>query len=229
MGKPKSVQAAKVGENYSWGDFGSADASGVNFSPIVSSNLATTQSGIGQYLNELINPSYQNESFRARQELIDQANQQYANQLGAEAIARGARGSATQSILNSIAANRSNQLRQAMTQEDQRVSNILSQLAGMEGNYFNMGNTMAQNILQRALANQSAQNAANIANAQAQNQWRNNLIGGVASLGGAALGAATGGLGTLALGGLGSALAGQAKIPGAAIDPMQAMSAANMF
>lgn len=192
MGKPKKVQAAKVGENYSWGDFGSADASGVNFSPIVSSNLATTQSGIGQYLNELINPSYQNESFRARQELIDQANQQYANQLGAEAIARGARGSATQNILNSIAANRSNQLRQAMTQEDQRVSNILSQLAGMEGNYFNMGNTMAQNILQRALANQSAQNAANIANTQAQNQWRNNLISGAASLGGAALGAGLG-------------------------------------
>lgn len=197
MGKPKKIEAAKVGENYSWGDFGSADASGINLSPAISGNLQTTQSGIGQYLNELINPSYQNESFRARQELIDQANQQYANQLGAEAIARGARGSATQNILNSIAANRSNQLRQAMTQEDQRVSNILSQLAGMEGNYFNMGNTMAQNILQRVEANAGRQQQANVANAQAENQWRNNLISGVASLGGAALGAATGGLGGL--------------------------------
>lgn len=198
MGQPSNVEhvkAAKIGENYNWRDFGSANQGGISLSPTISSNLATAQSGIGQYLGELINPSYESESFKARQALIDQANQQYANQLGASAIERGARGSATQNILASVAANRGTQMQQAMAQEDQRVANILSQLAGLESGYFNMGNTMAQNILQRTLANQAAENQAiatnaqiDAANAQAQNQWRNNILSGVASLGGAGLG-----------------------------------------
>lgn len=204
MGKPKSVQATTVPESYNWGEFGSANASGINFNPTMTANIQSTQQGIGQYLNELMNPSYENESFKARQALIDASNQQYANQLGAQAMARGARGSATQNILNSIAANRNANLQQAMTQEDARVQNILSALSGIEGNYFNMGNTMANNILQRSLGNQSAQNQANIANAQAQNSWINNLLGGGASiigtLGGAALngwlGNKTGGTGS---------------------------------
>lgn len=193
MGKPKKISAAQVGTDYNWGEFGSADKSGVNFNPTMTSNIQSAQSGIGQYLNELINPSYDNESFRARQELLDASNRQYANQLGAQAMERGARGSATQNILNSIAANRNNDLRNAMTQEDARVRNILSSLSGIEGNYFNMGNTMANNILQRATANQQAQQQANIANANAYNQWKNNLISGAAALGGSALGAVLGG------------------------------------
>lgn len=192
MGKPRNVKAAQVGTDYNWGEFGSADKSGVNFNPTMTSNIQSAQSGIGQYLNELINPSYDNESFRARQELLDASNRQYANQLGAQAMERGARGSATQNILNSIAANRNNDLRNAMTQEDARVRNILSSLSGIEGNYFNMGNTMANNILQRATANQQAQQQANITNANAYNQWKNNLISGAAALGGAALGAGLG-------------------------------------
>ena len=192
MGKPRNDKAAQVGTDYNWGEFGSADKSGVNFNPTMTSNIQSAQSGIGQYLNELINPSYDNESFRARQELLDASNRQYANQLGAQAMERGARGSATQNILNSIAANRNNDLRNAMTQEDARVRNILSSLYGIEGNYFNMGTTMANNILQRATANQKAQQQANIANANAYNQWRNNLISGAASLGGAALGGIAG-------------------------------------
>jgi hypothetical protein len=195
MGKPKNAEAAKVSTDYNWGEFGSANANGVNFSPAVSQNISTTQSGIGQYLNELINPSYDNESFRARQELIDASNRQYANELGAQAMARGARGSATQNILNSIAANRNMDMRQAMTQEDARVQNILSSLAGLESGYFNMGNSMANNILQRATGNQQAQNAVNMANAQARNQWTNNLIGGAMGIAGAGLGGWLGGLG----------------------------------
>lgn len=189
MGKPKSITPAQVGTDYNWGEFGSANANGVNLSPMATSNIQTTQSGIGQYLNELINPSYDNESFRARQELLDASNRQYANQLGAQAMARGARGSATQNILNSIAANRNMDMRQAMTQEDARVQNILSALSGVEGNYFNQANTMGNNILQRVLANQQTQQQANIANTNAYNQWKNNLISGAASIGGLALGA----------------------------------------
>jgi hypothetical protein len=187
MGKPTKISAAQVGTDYNWGEFGSANANGVNLSPMATSNIRTTQSGIGQYLNELINPSYDNESFRARQELLDASNRQYANQLGAQAMARGARGSATQNILNSIAANRNMDMRQAMTQEDARVQNILSALSGIEGNYFNQANTMGNNILQRALGNQGAQQQANIANTNAYNQWKNNLISGATGLGAAAL------------------------------------------
>lgn len=219
MGRPKEIKPAKVGTDYNWGEFGSANEGGVNLSPMATSNIQTTQSGIGQYLNELINPSYNNESFRARQELIDASNRQYANQLGAQAMARGARGSATQNILNSIAANRNMDLRQAMTQEDARVQNILSALSGIEGNYFNQANTMGNNILQRALANQQAQQQANIANANAYNSWKNNLISGGASI-----------LGSLGGVGLASALAPSATSllkSGMAVDPMQVASANN--
>lgn len=192
MGKPKDVQPAKIGESYNWGDaFGSADKSGVTLSGQSENNLLNAQLGTQQYLNELLNPSYSSESFRARQDLIDQSNRQYAQQLGAEAIARGARGSATQNILNSIAANRNVDLRNAMAQEDQRVRNILGLTQGIESNYFNQANTMAQNILQRALANQSMQQQANIANTQAQNEYSSSLLGGGADILGSALGAAT--------------------------------------
>lgn len=194
MGKPKNISAAKVGENYNWGEFGGANANGVSLSPMASASVQDAQRGINQYLNELINPSYSNESFRARQELLDASNRQYANQLGAEAIARGARGSATQSILNSIMANRNNDMRNAMTQEDARVQNILSALSGVEGNYFNQANAMGNNILQRVLGNQQAENQVNIANTNAYNQWKNNLISGVASI----LGAGIGGLASMA-------------------------------
>ena len=56
MGKPSNVQAAKVGENYNWGAFGGADASGINLSPVASANIASAQQGTQQYLNELLNP-----------------------------------------------------------------------------------------------------------------------------------------------------------------------------
>lgn len=176
MGQPKALKPKTIQSSYDWGDFGSATESGVNLSPTARANTLTAQSGINQYLNELINPSYNSESFRARQELLDANNRQYANQLGAQALARGARGSATQNILNSVMANRSNQMRGAMTNEDSRVRNILSALSGVEGNYFNQANTMANNILDRSKTNVGILNAANAANTEAYNQWRNNMI-----------------------------------------------------
>lgn len=188
MGKPSKIEAAKVNDNYNWGEFGSASSGRVNLSPAATSNIRTAQSGIGQYLNELINPSYNNESFRARQALIDESNRQYANQLGAQAMSRGARGSATQNILNAIAANRNTDMRQAMTQEDARIQNILSALSGIEGNYWQQSNAMANNILQRAKTNAVAQNAANVANTNNYNAWKNKLISGAASIAGAIIG-----------------------------------------
>jgi hypothetical protein len=190
MGKPKNIEAAKVGENYDWGGFGSANSNGVDFSPTVSDSIQTAQRGTNQYLNELLNPSYNNESFKARQDILDANNNQYANQAGANAIARGARGSATQNILNSIMANRNNDMRNAMTAEDARIQAILAGTQGTENNYFNQSNTMANNILQRVMGNTSNQQAANQFNTQARNQWMNNLISGIGSVAGTAVGAA---------------------------------------
>ena len=192
MGQPSEVKPVQIGTNYSWGEFGSANPYGVNYSPTTTQNIQTTQSGINQYLNELINPSYNNESFRARQDLLDASNQQYARELGAQAIARGARGSATQAILNSLAANRATDMRQAMTQEDARIQNILSALSGIEGNYFNQGNIMANNILSRVQSNQSVENAANATNTANYNAWQNNLLSGIATVAGAIIGGPAG-------------------------------------
>lgn len=199
MGKPSKIEAAKVNENYDWGEFGSAGKGGVVLSPMANRNIQTTQAGINQYLQELINPSYDNASFKARQDLLDQSNDIYAQRLGAEAMSRGARGNATQAILNSVMANRANNMRSAMTAEDARIQNILSALSGIEGNYWQQSNAMANNILQRATTNAAAQNAANVANTNNYNAWKNNLIGGAATIAGALVG-----------GPMGAALAGGA-------------------
>lgn len=226
MGKPKNIEATKIGENYNWGEFGGANASGVNLSPMATSTIRDTQSGLNQYVNELINPSYNNESFRARQELLDASNRQYANQLGAQAIERGARGSATQNILNSIAANRNMNMRQAMTEEDARVQNIINSLMGVENNYFGQANTMADNILNRVNANADRQQAVNVVNTQARNQWANNLMNTGVGLAGTLGGV---GLASMLTSPLTKAITAQTAIPGAAIDYGQAMSAANMY
>lgn len=209
MGKPSKIEPAKIGENYNWGEFGGARANGVTLSPMASATVRDTQGGINQYINELISPSYDNESFRARQELLDASNRQFANELGAQALARGARGSATQNILNSIMANRNNDMRSAMTAEDARIQNILSALSGIEGNYFNQSNTMASNILNRVTTNAAAQNAANVANTNNYNAWKNNLISGAASI----LGAVAGGpMGAALTGGLTNGMQGGGNI-----------------
>lgn len=223
MGQPSKVQPTKLNETYSWGSFGGAGPRGVSLSDVASSNLNTAQKGIGQYLEELINPSYDNESFKARQELLDQSNNAYAQQLGAQAMARGARGNATQAILNSVMANRATGMRQAMTAEDARVQNILSALSGIEGNYWQQSNTMANNILDRVKTNAVAQNAANATNTSNYNAWKNNMISGAASIVGAMFGGPMGAA-------LAGSLANQMTTPyGDAVDPNQVASANNMI
>ena len=217
MGQPNDIDS--ISTDYNWGEFGSANNNGVNLSNTARDTIRSAQGGINQYVKELINPSYDNESFRARQALLDASNRQYANQLGANAIARGARGSATQNILNSVMANRNNDMRSAMTSEDSRIANILSALSGVENNYFNQANTMGDNILRRVLGNVSI----DAANTNAYNAWRNNLISGAASVAGGVMG---GPMGAALAGGLANGLTSQY---GGAVDPNQVASANNMF
>lgn len=189
MGSPKHVEPVKLDTNYNWGSFGSADKSGVNLNPTTAATVGNIQSGIGQYLDQLIRPTYDSEVFNARQALLDQANNVSARMLGANAIERRARGSATQAILNNVMANRANQLYSAMSDEDARVRNVLSAMSGLESNYFNQANTMANNILQRQLTNAERQTLANATNVGNYNAWKNNMWSGGAQLGGTALGA----------------------------------------
>lgn len=222
MGQPNDISPAQVKENYNWGEFGSADQNGVNLSNTARDTVRSTQSGINQYVKELMNPSYNNESFRARQEALDASNNLYAKQLGANAIARGARGSATQSILNNVMANRNNDMRNAMLSEDTRIANILSALSGIEGNYWQQSNSMADNILKRVVGNQTFQNSANVANTEAYNAWRNNIISGIATIAGGIMGGPAGA--ALA----GSLANGMTTQYGDAVDPGQVASANNM-
>lgn len=189
MGKPKQVKPVELDTNYNWGSFGSADKSGISLNDVTNATVGNIQSGIGQYLDELINPSYDNETFRARQDLLDYSNNLSAKMLGANAIERGARGSASQAILNNVMANRANQLYNAMSDEDARVRNVLSAMSGLESNYFNQANTMANSILQRQLTNAERQNLANATNTGNYNAWKNNMLSGGAQVGGTALGA----------------------------------------
>lgn len=190
MGSPKHVEPVNLDTNYNWGSFGSADKYGINVNPITNATVNNIQSGIGQYLDQLIRPTYDNEVFNARQGLLDQANNMSARMLESNAIERAARGSATQAILNNVMANRANQLYGAMNDEDTRVRNVLSAMSGLEGNYFNQANTMANNILQRQLTNAERQSLANATNASNYNAWKNNALSGAAQVGGIALGAA---------------------------------------
>lgn len=209
MGKPKEIQPALLSTDYDWGPFGSASQNSYSLSDNAQQSLNATQSGLNQYVNELINPSYANGSFVQRQNILDQNNQEYARQLGNQAIARGYRGNATQNILNSLNANRNDTMRQAMVDEDSRVRNILSRLSTTEGNYWNQANTMANNIMQRYITNVARQNEANAKNVENYNAWRDNLFSGTGGAIGAAIGAYFGGGQGAALGaGLGSQAGG---------------------
>lgn len=218
MGKPRQAKASLINTDYNWGDFGSADANGVYLSPTASNTIQNTQSGIGQYLSELANPSYDNASFMARQNLYDANNREYARQLAQNAMDMGARGSTAQNILNSLNANRNNDRRIAMTNESARLEKILSALGNTENNYFNQVNALANNILSRQQGNQQLQDIINQQNANAYNNWQSNVLSGGASL-----------AGTLAGYYMGSGNNKPATQYGDAIDPNQVASANNMI
>lgn len=201
MGKPKKVEPTLLDTNYNWGPFGSASQGSFYLSNDAQQSLDNAQQGLYQYANELINPSYANESFANRQAIMDRNNQEYARQLGQQALARGYRADSTQKILNSLAANRNTNMQQAMVDENSRLNNIISQLSNIESNYWNQGNAMANNIMQRYTTNVGRQNEANATNVANYNAWRDNLFSGTGGLIGSAIGAYFGGPTGAALGG----------------------------
>lgn len=193
MGKPKKIDASLINTDYNWGDFGSSNANRINLSPTASNSVYSAQSGINKYINEVINPTYSSEPFNARQALIDLASNQSIKNMMSDAAERNARGSATQAIFNRVMGNRANNLQSAMSAEDARIINALSSTAGIENNYFNQANTLANNILLRQRGNQTIQNAINKQNTANYNAWRDNLWQGTGGTIGAAIGAYFGG------------------------------------
>ena len=189
MGKPKQAEKALVDTNYNWGDFGSANESGVNLSPMASNTIQNTQSGIGQYMSELINPSISNASFMARQNFSDQNNRAYAEELARNAMNKGYRGSVLDQALISLDANRANNMSQNLVNESSRVQKILSALSGIEGNYFNQADTLRSNILQRLQGNQGITQDVNKLNTSGYNTWKSNLLSGTAGTVGSLAGA----------------------------------------
>lgn len=182
MGKPKQAKIVTANPDYSWGEFGSATEKGVNFNDITNDTISETQGGIGQYLNELVNPTYGSEVFNARQSLLDQKNNLLARVLNAKAMERNARGSATQAILNNVAASRYKDFADAMNAEDTRTRQALSTLGELEQNYFGRANTFAQNILNRQLNNSERQSLVNAANTSQYNTWKDNTLSSAAGL-----------------------------------------------
>lgn len=188
MGSPKTAKKALVDTDYNWGDFGSANASGASLSPMASNTLSNTQSEIGRYLDELLNPSASNSSFASRQAFSDANNRAYAENLARGAMAKGYRGSVLNTALNSLEANRANEINQNLINEDSRLQNILSALSGVESNYFNQLDTMRSNILQRQQGNQGISQDINKLNTSGYNAWKSNLLSGAAGTAGALAG-----------------------------------------
>ncbi len=149
----------------------------------------TTTSAIPQYLQQLINPSYDSEIFKAQTAQRNRlANQSFENNLINPLASRGlTRGSSINQMSGQFANKLADLETQAMATEDSRVGNILNQLFGYYQVPYNMMTGLtnqSQNLYSQA------QQAAN----------SNNLWGQLAQAGGALAGAYLGGAGGAAVG-----------------------------
>ena len=181
-GKKKSASLPTVSIT-TGGLYGTGTAGGSNtFNPTdFQKNLvSTSEQGINQYLNQLINPTYDSETFKAQtQQRNKLANQSFENNVMSPMASRGlTRGSNVNAMGNTFASNLADLETQAMATEDSRVQNILNQLLGTYQTPYN---------IMQGLQSTASGLVGQQANANAQNQQsRNALIGGL-----------TGGIGNL--------------------------------
>lgn len=175
-----------------------------------------TKKSIPQYLNQLTNPTYDSEVFKAQTKQRNRlANQSFENNLINPLATRGlTRGSSVNQMSNQFANKLADLEVDAMANEDTRTANVLNNLMGWYELPYNMMSNMAtfsNNAYQRALQNQLLQNQ------QRYNQMTDyaKLLGGsytmpfssgsvgqnLGSLAGAGLGAYFGGPAGMQLGG----------------------------
>lgn len=185
--------------NYDTGGlYGSGSAGKTNtFNPTeFQSNLVkTSENAIPNYLNQMINPTYDSNVFKAQTEQRNKlANQSFENNLINPLAQRGlTRGSSINQMSNEFGKNLINAEQAAMTQEDSRVANILSNLF----NYYQIPYSMMNGLQSNAQNLVSAQMQADAANRQSQS----GLLGGMAGSIGSMLGSGGGSSGSGGSGG----------------------------
>ena len=170
------------------GLYGSGSAGAKNtFNPTdFQSNLVkTTQSAIPQYLQNLINPSYDSDMFKASQQnLSNMARQSMENDVINPLAQRGlARGSNTMAMSDTLNKNLIDANYGLMQSENQRVNDVLGSLFNAYQMPYNMMqgiNSNAQNILGSQMQAQAQKDASNSA-------MFGGIANGVGSLTGAAL------------------------------------------
>ena len=181
-GKKKSSTLPTVSIS-TGGLYGSGTAGGSNtFNPtsFQSGLVKTSEGGINDYLQQLINPSYDSKVFQAQTaQRNNLANKSFENNLINPLASRGlTRGSNVNAMGNSFANTLADLETNAMATEDSRVQNILSSLLSTYQMPYNMmtglQNSASGLVGQQLSANQNAQNS--------QSALLNALIGGGSSL-----------------------------------------------
>lgn len=175
--KTSSLPTVTIGTG---GLYGSGTAGGSNtFNPTdFQKNLVnTSQTGINQYLNQLINPTYDSEVFKAQTNQRNKlANKSFENNLINPLASRGlTRGSNVNAMSNSFANTLADLENQAMATEDSRVQNILSSLLSTYQLPYNMMSGLQSNAL--GLVN--AQNQNNATDSASRSALLNSLIGAI--------------------------------------------------
>ena len=147
-----------------------------------------TTSAIPSYLQQLVSPTYDSQSYKNRQhQLANAATQSLENNIVSPLSERGlTRGSSINQMSNQLANKLTDAELDLMNSEDSRVANVLSQLMNYYQVPYNMmssANQASNNLYQNALANSN----------------NNNLWSGIANAAGTIAGGYLGGPGGEAL------------------------------
>ena len=150
------------------GLYGSGKSGGVNsFNPTsFQQNLVdTVGNAVPDYLQQMINPSYDSEIFKARTATRNNlANQSFENNVINPLTERGlTRGSSINQMSGEFANNLANLENQAMAEEDERVNNIVNQLMSYYQIPYNMMTGLQSNN-QNLVSMASQQNQADASN-----------------------------------------------------------------
>lgn len=130
-----------------------------------------TTSAIPSYLQQLVSPTYDSQSYKNRQQqLANAATQSLENNIISPLSSRGlTRGSSINQMSNQLANKLTDAELDLMNSEDSRVANVLSQLMNYYQVPYNMmssANQASNNLYQNALANSNNNNLwSGIANA----------------------------------------------------------------
>lgn len=187
-GNKKGVTVPTVSYD-SGGLYGSGTAGGSNSfkgTDFQNNLVKQTESAIPQYMNQLINPTYDSEVFKAKENQFNQLSKKaFENNVINPLASRNlTRGSSINQMSNEFAANQANTVNDMMATEDSRVSNILNQLFNAYQVPYNMMTGMQGNATQLAQAQMQAQAQLDAANKQANGDLWGGIAGGLGSMAG---------------------------------------------